>query len=176
MVFTTRESWSRKLMMESRRRRESSAIQRTSSMQPLTLSSFPTSPRCGSTSGTRDPQAISASKEVGKGTKRENLWCRVPGLWVKGTMLLLEFREASSALATGWAPLGITAFVPALPGQQRLVWPSAPSAVWLKPVCAVCMSAAVPPFNPPSRYQPAASAIAAAQNPPSELLLELING
>jgi hypothetical protein len=40
-------------------------------MQPLTLSSFPTSPRCGSTSGTRDPQAISASKEVGKGTKRE---------------------------------------------------------------------------------------------------------
>ena len=77
----TRVSWSRKLTMEIRRRRQSSALQQTARTLPLTVSSFPTTRRWGSASGAGDPRAISASKADGKGTFRVNTHGWLPGLW-----------------------------------------------------------------------------------------------
>lgn len=136
MVRITRESWSRKLMMDIRRRRESSALQRTARTLPLTVSSFRTAPGWGSASGARDPQAMSASKGDGKGTLRANICSGFPGF--------LAVDAASPpgsgpccARRTRGAPPDAGAAVLALPG------PPGPFALGQPASPARCMAAAL---------------------------------
>lgn len=86
--------------MEIRRRRESSALQRTARTLPLTESSFRTASRWGSASGASDPQAMPASRADGKGTLRVNRCGRFPGLL------------APSAAAPSWSSWPLALVLP----------------------------------------------------------------
>lgn len=155
MVRIARESWSRKFRMEIRRRRESSALQWTARTLALTESFFPAAPRWGSASGAREPRAISASKEDGKGTLRVNTSGRLPGLLAvdadsppaaEGCRPGATGRTPSAAsAATQPSPRGLLG----PPGPPLRPGPSGPPAVLLCVMCpgraasAACMAAAL---------------------------------
>lgn len=134
MVRTTRESWSRKLMMEIRRRRESSALQRTARTLPITENSFQTAPRWGSASGARDPWAISASKEDGKGTLRANMCSRLSSLLAVDAAST-PGPEACCTRVTRGAPPAAEAAAPPPARRPWPSWPSRPSGTHLVVYC-----------------------------------------
>lgn len=146
MVRITMVRWSRKLTMEIRRRRESSALQRTARTLPLTVTSFQTAPGWGSGSGDRDPQAISASKGDGKGTLRANICGRFLGLFAVDAASS-PGPEACCTRLTQGAPPDAGAAVPALLGPPWPPWTSAP----VQPVWAGCCMAVALRLRPCSR-------------------------